>query len=55
MAQVKAYEELTIQAAADHDRRAALLALVAHPLVPSINLAKQVLDEIIAENGLTLG
>jgi hypothetical protein len=30
LAQVKAYEELTVTAAAGRDRRAALLALVAH-------------------------
>jgi 6-phospho-beta-glucosidase len=54
MAQVKAYEELTVTAAADRDRRAALLALVAHPLVPSITVAHAVLEEVIRENGLPL-
>jgi 6-phospho-beta-glucosidase len=52
MAQVKAYEELTVTAAADRDRRAALLALVSHPLVPSITVAHAVLEEIIRENAL---
>ncbi|HEY3359435.1 MAG TPA: 6-phospho-beta-glucosidase [Polyangia bacterium] len=52
MAHVKAYEELAVRAGADRDRRAALLALVAHPLVPSITVAQAVLDELLAENGL---
>jgi 6-phospho-beta-glucosidase len=52
MAQVKAYEELTVTAGADGDRRAALLALVAHPLVPSITVAQTVLEEILRENQL---
>jgi 6-phospho-beta-glucosidase len=54
MAQVKAYEELTVTAAADRDRRAALLALVSHPLVPSVTVAHQVLEEAIRDNGVPL-
>jgi 6-phospho-beta-glucosidase len=54
MAHVKAYEELAVRAGAAHDRRAALLALVAHPLVPSITVAHAVLDDLVAENGLAL-
>ena len=52
MAHVKAYEELAVRAGADRDRRAALLALVTHPLVPSITVAQAVLEDLLAENGL---
>jgi len=45
--QVKAYEELTIEAAVTGDREAALQALVANPLVPSFEAAKAVLDDLI--------
>ena len=45
--QVKAYEELTIQAAVTGDRKVALQALVANPLVPSARVAKAVLDDLI--------
>jgi len=44
--QVKSYERLTIEAAVNHDRRAALLALLAHPLVPSAEVASAVLGDI---------
>jgi len=37
---VKAYEELTVLAAAEGDERAALQALLAHPLVPSFAVAQ---------------
>ncbi len=37
---VKAYEQLAIQAAVEGDERAALQALVAHPLVPSFSVAQ---------------
>jgi len=45
--QVKAYEELTIEAAVTGDRGAALQALVANPLVPSVAVAKLLLDELL--------
>lgn len=45
--QVKAYEELTIQAAITGDRHAALQALVLNPVVPSARLAKPLLDDLI--------
>jgi len=45
--QVKAYEELTIEAAVTGDRNAALQALVANPLVPSFEVAKVVLEDLI--------
>jgi len=45
---VKAYEELTIKAGAEGDRTAALQALLAHPLVPSLPVARQLLDELLA-------
>jgi 6-phospho-beta-glucosidase len=45
--QVKAYEELTVEAAVTGDRKAALQALVANPLVPSARVAKTVLDDLL--------
>lgn len=48
--QVKAYEELTIQAAVSGDYGIALQALVANPLVPSAEVAQKLLDDIIREN-----
>jgi 6-phospho-beta-glucosidase len=53
IAHVKAYEELAVRAAVQKDRRAAILALAAHPLVPSVNVAVAVVDEIAAELGLS--
>ncbi|NBD28166.1 6-phospho-beta-glucosidase [Paenibacillus glycinis] len=47
---VKAYEELTVKAAAEGDYSAGLQALTLHPLIGSAKLAKQVLDEIIDAN-----
>lgn len=51
MAQVKAYEQLTIKAAVERDRDAALLALANNPLVGGVDTARAVLDDII-ERGL---
>ena len=45
--QVKAYEELTIEAAVTGDRKTALQALVANPLVPSARAGKAVLDDLL--------
>ena len=47
---VKAYEQLTIEAAIKGDYDKALLALTIHPLVDSATVAKQILDDILAEN-----
>ena len=47
---VKAYEQLTIQAGVYGDKEAALQALALHPLVPSANIAKAMLEELIQEN-----
>ena len=47
---VKAYESLTVQAAVECDRRVAMQALMAHPLVPSWEVAKPLLDELLAAN-----
>ena len=44
---VKAYEQLTIQAAITGDYHTALQALSANPLVHSANAAKNVLDELL--------
>lgn len=45
---VKAYEELTVVAGAEGDRRRALQALQAHPLVPSFEAAQGLLHELLA-------
>ena len=47
---VKAYESLTVQAAVEGSRRIALQALMAHPLVPSWEVAQPLLDELLAAN-----
>lgn len=47
---VKAYEQLTIEAAVTGDYDCALQALAIHPLVGSATVAKQILDDILAEN-----
>lgn len=47
---VKAYEELTVEAAVHGDYRAALQALTIHPLVGDEQLAKALLEEILEEN-----
>lgn len=47
---VKVYEELTIEAAVTGDRGIALQALAHHPLVPSVTIAKQMLDEMLEAN-----
>jgi len=54
MQQVKAYERLTIEAALTGSYRVALAALVQHPLVPSAELAKQLLDTYIVRHGALL-
>jgi 6-phospho-beta-glucosidase len=47
---VKAYEELTIEAAVGGDERTALLALTANPLVPSFERARALWKDIREEN-----
>jgi len=50
IAQVKAYELLTVEAAVRGDRRAAYQALLAHPLGPPANLIQTVLDDLLETN-----
>ena len=50
---VKAYERLTIQAGVRQDYRAAFRALITHPLGPSADRAKALLDELLEINGLS--
>lgn len=50
LAQVKAYELLTVQAAANGDRRAAYQALLAHPLGPPADRVQDVLDDLLTTN-----
>ncbi len=45
--QMKAYEQLTVEAAVTGSSDYALLALVNHPLVPSVDIAERLLDRIL--------
>ncbi|AQS55011.1 6-phospho-beta-glucosidase [Novibacillus thermophilus] len=47
---VKAYEELSVEAAVKGDYDCALHALTIHPLVGSSSVAKKILDDILEEN-----
>jgi 6-phospho-beta-glucosidase len=48
--QVKAYERLTVRAAIDGDRKAALKALIANPLVGQFPVASALLDALLEAN-----
>ncbi len=48
LAQVKSYELLTVEAAVHGDHNAAYQALLAHPLGPSADRVKMVLDDMLA-------
>jgi len=50
ISQVKAYEILTAQAAVSGDREKAHMALLAHPLGPSADKIKEVLDDMLDTN-----
>ncbi|MEK3864288.1 6-phospho-beta-glucosidase [Paenibacillus sp. FSL H7-0716] len=47
---VKTYEQLAIDAAVTGDRALALQALAHHPLVPSVDVAIRILDEMLEAN-----
>jgi len=47
---VKAYEQLTVEAAVHGSREAALLALANHPIVPNVDVAEKLLDRLIEAN-----
>lgn len=47
---VKTYEQLTIEAAVTGSRDLVLQALVHHPLVPSVSVAKTLMDEMLEQN-----
>jgi 6-phospho-beta-glucosidase len=47
---VKAYEQLTVEAAVNGDYDKGLMALVNNPLVPDIKRAKAILDDILRIN-----
>ena len=51
MKQVKSYERLTVEAVVKGSYTTALKALALHPLVPSYNVAKQILDDYIEQHG----
>lgn len=50
MQQIKAYETLTVEAAVRGDRKAALEALLLHPLLPGIRKTKEIFDELLEIN-----
>jgi 6-phospho-beta-glucosidase len=50
IAQVKAYELLTVEAAVHGDRNAAYQALLAHPLGPAADKVQEVLDDMLETN-----
>ncbi|MDQ0876688.1 alpha-galactosidase/6-phospho-beta-glucosidase family protein [Paenibacillus sp. V4I3] len=47
---VKTYERLTIEAAVTGSRDLVLQALVHHPLVPSVAVAKTLMEEMLEKN-----
>ena len=47
---VKTYESLTVQAAVEGSKRIAMQALMAHPMVPSWEVAKPLMDELLDAN-----
>ena len=51
---VKAYELLAVEAGTHGDRRAATLAMLAHPLVPDYDAAAEMLDVLLEANGAYL-
>lgn len=51
---MKSYELLTVEAAVHGDRGAALQALTLNPLVPSAEVARKLLDDILRENAAFL-
>ena len=51
MQQVKAYEQLTIQAAVEGSYNLAIQALTVHPLVRDVDSAKAILDGYIQGHG----
>jgi len=50
IAQIKAYELLTVEAAVNGDRDAAYQALLTHPLGPSADQVQTVLDDLLTTN-----
>ncbi len=50
IAQIKAYDLLTVEAAVHGDRKAAYQALLAHPLGPKISQVQAVLDDLLETN-----
>ncbi len=51
---VKSYEQLTIRAAVEQSRDAAIAAMLVHPLGPDADRAAPLLDRIVAKDRLTL-
>ena len=52
---VKAYEQLTVEAAVTGNKQTAVMALTMHPLVKDYDLAKVLVDEILAAHPQYLG
>jgi 6-phospho-beta-glucosidase len=55
LAQVKAYEILTVEAAVHGDRQAAYQALLGHPLGPTADKVQEVLEDMLGVNEGYLG
>jgi 6-phospho-beta-glucosidase len=55
LAQVKAYELLTAEAAVNGDRNAAYQALLTHPLGPNADRVQDVLDDLLETHQAHLG
>ena len=55
LAQVKSYEQLTVEAAVHGDRRAAYQAMLVHPLGPQANQVQVVLDDLLQTHRAYLG
>ena len=50
LAQVKTYEQLTVEAAVKGDRKALYEALMVHPLGPQVDKVKEVLEDLLTTN-----
>jgi 6-phospho-beta-glucosidase len=55
MQQVKAYEELAVEAAVTRSRRTSVMALTNHPLVADADLASALIDEVASVHGIEFG
>jgi len=47
---MKAYEDMLINASLNKDRNMLLKSLILHPLIPSFNVAKSLLEDVLVVN-----